>query len=193
VNDRVTVLPPVAAAFSQSGDLGLAPFAVDFTDQSTGGATTWLWDFGDGATDSVPDPSHVFTTPDTFTVTLIAGNGCGLDTLVVEGAVKVAGISAAPELPPASYRLGQNVPNPFNPVTTIWYELPEPAAVRLQVFDVSGRLVRTLENGGVRGPGRHEAVWDGRSDAGRRVSAGVYFYHLEAGDFTMTRRMTLVK
>jgi flagellar hook assembly protein FlgD len=94
---------------------------------------------------------------------------------------------------PARYRLGQNVPNPFNPMTTIYFEMPEAANVRLQVYDISGRLVRSLIGGESMGAGRQEVIWNGKDDAGMQVSAGVYFYHLSAGQFNQTKRMTLVK
>jgi len=89
-------------------------------------------------------------------------------------------------------RLDVNIPNPFNPSTTIQYELKVvgPAAVR--VYDVSGRLVRTLVDG-VQSAGAHETRWDGRDERGQIVSSGVYFYRLEAGTFTQTRKMVLLK
>ncbi|MDH3198005.1 MAG: T9SS type A sorting domain-containing protein [Candidatus Krumholzibacteria bacterium] len=93
---------------------------------------------------------------------------------------------------PESARLYQNVPNPFNPTTTIRYELDAPGAVRLEVFDVSGRLVRTLA-GGTRGAGPHDATWNGTDDAGRAVASGVYYYRLTAGATTTTKRMVLLK
>lgn len=89
--------------------------------------------------------------------------------------------------------LQQNVPNPFNPVTTIAFELAEPARVSLQIHDAAGRRVRTLLAGEVRAAGPGEVSWNGFDDHGRPASAGVYFYRLEAGDRVETRRMVLVK
>jgi YVTN family beta-propeller protein len=93
---------------------------------------------------------------------------------------------------PAVFDLDQNVPNPFNPATTIRFGIPEPAVVTLAVYDLAGRRVRTLVNGW-REPDRYEAVWDGRDDEGRRVSSGIYFYRLEAGKHSRTRKMLMVK
>jgi len=93
---------------------------------------------------------------------------------------------------PAGVVLHQNVPNPFNPSTTISYELESPELVELQVFDLAGRLVRNLFQGS-EGAGRHEKVWRGRDQEGRIVAAGVYFYRLHAGDEMETRRMLLAK
>jgi hypothetical protein len=91
-----------------------------------------------------------------------------------------------------AYGLEPNVPNPFNPATTIRYQIGAAGAVTLRVYDVTGRLVRTLVDG-QRVPGAYEARWDGRDERGRGVASGVYFYRLHAGDFTRTRRMVLLK
>jgi hypothetical protein len=94
---------------------------------------------------------------------------------------------------PNSYALHSSIPNPFNPLTTIRFDLPQAGRARLTVFDISGRKVRTLLAGESFSPGRHEAVWRGKDDSGRSVAAGVYFYRLESGSFSQTKRMTLVK
>jgi hypothetical protein len=95
---------------------------------------------------------------------------------------------------PRAYALSQNYPNPFNPETTIGYDLPEMAYVRLKVYDLSGRIVRSLSRG-VRQPGRYRAVWDGRDEKSREVASGIYFYRLEVMDrgVVETRRMLLVR
>ena len=95
--------------------------------------------------------------------------------------------------PVARLMLGQNVPNPFNPQTTIAFELKERQEVRLRVFDLAGRLVKSLIGGEGYTSGCHEVVWNGRDEAGRRVAFGTYFYRLEAGSFSETKRMVLVK
>ncbi len=104
-----------------------------------------------------------------------------------------------PELSPvpgtgvlAGVVLHQNVPNPFNPSTTISYELESAGQVDLQVFDLAGRLVRTLYSGS-ESAGPHEKVWMGRNRTGRTVATGVYFYRLRAGREVETRRMLLAK
>jgi flagellar hook assembly protein FlgD len=88
--------------------------------------------------------------------------------------------------------LEQNVPNPFNPSTQIVYTVRAAGLrVDLDVFDVRGRLVRTLVDGRP-SSGRVVVVWDGRDDDGREAPSGVYFYRLTAGRTTVTRRMTLL-
>ncbi len=102
-------------------------------------------------------------------------------------------LSAAP-LPTfeAAIALSQNVPNPFNPATTISYELNAGGQVDLRVFDLAGRLVRTLVHDSQEA-GTHQVLWRGRDQAGRTVAAGVYFYRLDAGSQVKTRRMVLAK
>jgi len=85
------------------------------------------------------------------------------------------------------------VPNPFNPTTTVAFELPAQVVVSLHVFDLQGRLVRTLLSGEVVPQGRHEAQWDGRDASGRQAASGTYFFRLEAGGQVETRRAVLVK
>ncbi|MBK9471827.1 MAG: T9SS type A sorting domain-containing protein [bacterium] len=83
-------------------------------------------------------------------------------------------------------------PNPFNPITTVTFDLPQPGRVRLAVFDPSGRLVRSLVDE-ERVAGSHEVIWNGLSDHGQQVASGVYVCRMEAGPFRETRRMTLLK
>lgn len=91
------------------------------------------------------------------------------------------------------YAIHQNVPNPFNPMTSIRFDLPMQTRVDLRVYDVSGRLVRTLIQGASCPAGRNEILWDGRDSLGRGVASGVYFCRLRADRFVGTRRMSLVK
>ncbi|MFH1843895.1 MAG: choice-of-anchor D domain-containing protein [bacterium] len=94
---------------------------------------------------------------------------------------------------PRNSVLHANYPNPFNPQTTIAFELAQPQVVHMQVFDISGRLVRVLLNGESTGTGRREVVWNGRDETGRPVASGTYYYRLTAGAFTETKRMVLVR
>ncbi|MFH1843199.1 MAG: FlgD immunoglobulin-like domain containing protein [bacterium] len=94
---------------------------------------------------------------------------------------------------PLRYRLHGNSPNPFNPTTVIRYDLPVASRVTVLVFDVSGRLVRTLLAGDLVPAGRQELVWSGRDDRGRTVATGVYFCRLITPDFRATGRMLHVK
>lgn len=85
-----------------------------------------------------------------------------------------------------------NMPNPFNPSTTIRFEIPARSHVSVQVIDLTGAVVRRLANG-ILDPGAHEVIWHGRDEQGRAAPTGVYFYRVDAPGFTETRKMTLVK
>ena len=91
----------------------------------------------------------------------------------------------------------QNYPNPFNPETWIPYQLSQSAEVSIEIYSISGRLVRHLELGR-KGAGFYTsrsdaAYWDGRNQLWEKVSSGVYFYHLKAGDFQATRKLLVTK
>jgi flagellar hook assembly protein FlgD len=88
--------------------------------------------------------------------------------------------------------LAQNTPNPFNPRTVIRFDLGRESRVRLEVFDVAGRLVRVLQDGRLPA-GNHVAAWDGRDDHGRQLSSGTYFYRLDDGDQELTRKMLMLR
>jgi hypothetical protein len=94
---------------------------------------------------------------------------------------------------PARPRLLANTPNPFNPSTTVAFEIPFPARVGLQVFNAAGACVRTLV-AGARPAGSQDVEWDGRDDAGRPVASGVYFARLAVdGVVVDTRKLALLK
>ena len=88
---------------------------------------------------------------------------------------------------PYTFSLSQNYPNPFNPVTMISYSIPQKGLVTVKVFDVTGRLVRTLVNETMEA-GNNSVMFDASS-----LSSGVYFYNIESGSFTDTKKMILVK
>jgi len=91
----------------------------------------------------------------------------------------LAGDSVVEIFIPENYSIGRNYPNPFNPMTTIQFGLPEPSYVTLIIYDMTGREVRRLVDGSVE-PGYHTATWDSRNEAGNLVSSGVYLYRFTA-------------
>ena len=93
---------------------------------------------------------------------------------------------------PDEFALHNNYPNPFNPVTTIQYDIPIDAEVLLVVYDILGRHVMTLVNTS-QTAGYKSIKWNGTNDHGQLVSAGMYFYHLQAGKFSKVRKMVLLK
>ena len=102
-----------------------------------------------------------------------------------------------PERLPTTTQLLANYPNPFNPETWIPFELSQDAAVTVTIYDVQGQRIRQLQLGLVTA-GRYVAVdrvayWDGRSETGESVSSGTYFYQIQAGDYSQTRKMVILK
>ncbi len=114
------------------------------------------------------------------------GNGIwlGFDSAVSE--------SPDGDLPAERSLQVQNIPNPFNPRTVIRFALEEPQEISLRIFDLEGKLVRTLI-AGRRDSGTHSVTWSGKNDRGERVASGLYFCRLTSAEGTQTRKMTLVK
>ncbi len=110
---------------------------------------------------------------------------CPLDWTTVEDDADLPSL-------PQRFALRGCAPNPFNPTTTIFFDLPAEARVKLAVYDLSGRRVRTLIDGNM-AAGRHSQQWDGTDDAGRQVASGVYLCRMISSVFADTKRMTLVK
>lgn len=93
---------------------------------------------------------------------------------------------------PAANRLHQSYPNPFNPATRIAFDVAAAGPVSLRIYDVSGRLVRTLVDHQLPA-GRHDAIWDGTDNSGSKVASGAYFCRMTAGNFSETRKMVLLR
>ncbi|MEA2062168.1 MAG: cohesin domain-containing protein, partial [Gemmatimonadota bacterium] len=137
----------------------------------------------------------------TFTLADIVGSDAAASSVSFDewtpGAPTPIGIEGiAGAALPQSFSLNQNSPNPFNPSTSIAFEVSDQGAavgrVSLKVFNLRGQLVRTLVDG-VKSSGHYSVQWDGRSDNGAQVASGVYFYRLKTDDFVQTRKMVLLK
>jgi hypothetical protein len=83
-------------------------------------------------------------------------------------------------------------PNPFNPTTTVSFELPAPETVSIRIYDIRGSLVQTLENSPL-AAGLHRIAWDGRDHQGRPVASGIYLVHIKSATFEMTRKAVMLK
>jgi hypothetical protein len=93
---------------------------------------------------------------------------------------------------PLVYELGPAIPNPTNGATTIRYSLPKESQVNLTIYNVAGQMVREF-NQGKQKAGYYSITWDGRSNRGHKVGAGVYFYRLQAGNWAKTRKMVVIR
>ena len=96
------------------------------------------------------------------------------------------------EVVPATFTLHQNYPNPFNPITTLRYDLPEDNFVMLIVYDMLGKEITQLVNT-TQEAGFKSVQWDATDSMGIPVSAGVYLYQIQAGEFVETKKMVLLK
>lgn len=102
------------------------------------------------------------------------------------------GTSSSPAEVPKGFALEQNYPNPFNPETSIQYRIPSASNVNLTVYNSLGKVVQTLVNKSLPA-GEYSVRWNGRDQLGNKVSSGMYFYRIQAGDYTKTRKMILMK
>ncbi len=123
---------------------------------------------------------------------LLTDGGVVEDGWYVDDVSIASDVTDAPELPALRWALEANEPNPFNPRTSIRYSLAAAEQVSLRVYDLRGRLVRSLV-AAKQPAGPHVAHWDGRDDTGRTVASGVYLYRLDAGAFQRSRKMLLLK
>jgi len=153
--------------------------------------------------DFIEDQYSIFTTTDTLIIDTsftigqtvfyrlgavdLAGNMSNYSSVV---SITVLGIDD--ELIPEVFALHQNYPNPFNPITTLRYDLPEQATVNIIIYDMLGRQVKTLLDQ-TQEAGFKSIIWNATNDYGKPVSAGVYLYKIQAGEFVKTKKMVLLK
>ncbi len=94
---------------------------------------------------------------------------------------------------PTANTLHQNFPNPFNPETTISFDLKSATVVELSIYDMAGQHIRTLATGQALSAGSYSYLWDGLDKSGAKVGSGIYLYHLKSGEFTSVKKMALLK
>jgi hypothetical protein len=93
---------------------------------------------------------------------------------------------------PVIFKLNNCYPNPFNPVTTLHYDLPENGLVNITIYDMLGREVKTLVNQ-IQDAGYKSVIWDATNDYSKPVSAGIYLYQIQVGNYMQTKKMVLLK
>ena len=93
---------------------------------------------------------------------------------------------------PLKYNFSQNYQNPFNPSTTIRYEIPKISRVTLTVFNLLGEKIKMLVDVEMQA-GRYSVLWNGQNESGKKIPSGLYFYQLQAGEFSRTCKMLMTK
>jgi len=129
-----------------------------------------------------------------FVILEVNGASCefGLDDIYWDGGA-TSSVDENENLDtPIKFNLQNNFPNPFNPLTTVRYDLPEDGLVNVTIYDVMGRPVKYLVNS-QQNAGYKSIQWNGTNDAGQPVSAGLYMYTIQAGEFRQTKKMVLLK
>ncbi len=133
---------------------------------------------------------HVYHVADTFSVSLTVAGPNGADTLVRENYIIVTDptlISNPSNRIPAQFKLYNNYPNPFNPITNIEFSIPKPEFVSLKVYNILGEEVAMLISEQL-GAGDYKHDWDATG-----LASGIYLYKIQAGDFTETKKMILMR
>jgi hypothetical protein len=178
-----------AAAVAVSALLGSGVAA------QTGGGYDLRWNSMDGGAATCTAGSYVLrgtvAQPE-------AGNSSG-GNYALRGGFWQGATSTSTDVPPDAtdgtgalvFRLHPNAPNPFTAATALAFNLEREAEAQLQVYDLAGRLVRTVLARRL-GAGRHQVMWDGRDDEGRRAAHGIYFVRLRAGAMEARRKVVLV-
>jgi hypothetical protein len=93
---------------------------------------------------------------------------------------------------PKEFALYQNYPNPFNPATEIKFDIPKESHVKIVIYDITGKEVKTLVDEVVK-PGAYRILWDGTDNSGNKVTSGIYFYRMIAGSYVSVKKMVLIK
>lgn len=186
----VEILDAITAGFRFAGAGGLT---VDFTDTSVSviGITDWLWDFGDGYTSTLQNPTHTFPMIGTYLTCLIATDACLSDTICLEVPLVATAVDQETE-PGTESMLFMSKPNPAPEGTSLIFDLPSTAKVDLAIYDARGRLVSKLVSASLPA-GRHSLPWDRRWASGIDAAAGMYYAVLRVGDETRTRKIVLVR
>ncbi|RKX31699.1 MAG: hypothetical protein DRP71_13065 [Verrucomicrobia bacterium] len=180
----------VDITWNQSDDIGVVHVEILL---STDDGATFPHTIGNGALNN----TFSWTVPDLVgnfnRVKIICHDSASNSTQAVSAEVfKIGNTSAVGDLPSSRLALAQNSPNPFNPRTEISFSVPSRQNVVLRIYNVEGRLVRTLLQG-VQEAGSQTVVWSGKDDQGKQSASGLYFYRLVTDSGTLTRKMTLLK
>ena len=161
--------------------------------QSKSGLITIAGELSDTHHDSLPRTPNYFSNRSSSSESISKACEMGCESLQVRLVFFDITVDVdARQVIPQSMFLDQPYPNPFNPSTTIAYELPEDIGVMLEVYDINGRAVKILVNR-LREAGKHKTSWDGTDEAGRHVPSGMYFVRLQTDDYSYYRKLVYLR
>ena len=186
--------PPTADASISSTEVHVGEtirFDASDSVDPDGEIAEYLWEFGDGESSTQATAIHAYERAGQYTVILTVTDALNAASSVRASITVTSPTRVANEAEesgvPGAWSLKPNYPNPFNPATTIPFELSETTSVRLTIYDMLGRTIDVLEDG-VYPAGAHQVVWKADS-----MPSGTYIYRLEANGETQTRMMNLLK
>jgi hypothetical protein len=143
--------------------------------------------------ESVPPEFRIITLRDVYAPT---PDGEQIKKIVIIDSVSVIKTLGKPticrETLPKEFALRPTYPNPFNPVTTISYDLPENVFVELTIYDIRGKIIKTLVSG-YQDADSYQMTWDGRNQNGELVSSGIYFLKIVSGSYRKTNKMVFIR
>ena len=197
--DAFTILPGGATVYHIDIDWGTNPpytICINYDDAGMDAETeskVALWHY-EYYYNPMYDSGWVDVTTSLDTVNNIV---CGETTTLSPFTIGIAGVATdiGEQIGfslPHKFVLGQNYPNPFNPQTIFEYSVPNRSNVLIEIFNISGQIVRTLVDGTV-SAGTYQITWDGKNDSNKRVGSGVYLYRFQTDDHVETKKMLLLK
>lgn len=152
---------------------------------TTNGGTNWVQEVNGMANVPVLDLDYRSSDNRLFAAT----HGRSMYSAVLPGITSVNEVSN--ELP-NNFNLSQNYPNPFNPITTFRYSLPQSENVKVSIFNLNGELIAEVVNQ-FQSAGTYEVVWNGKNNSGQQVASGTYIYKVQAGNYSESKKMILLK
>ncbi len=184
--DYIIVNEVVEADFIAEPTSGAIPLEVQFTDLSAGNIVGRLWDFNyDGTIDSnEPNPTYIYETPGIYTVSLCVTDGVTDDTEIKIDYINVTQSGVGEILPPAQTKLYMNYPNPFNPSTSIRFDVKENEKGIISIYNIKGEIVESKKFI----TGRHLFEWNASE-----YSSGIYFLKLKTDTYSKVKKMMLLK
>ena len=173
--DLCTLAPP-QALFDFEVD-GNTVFFFDFSEFAGEGwiITDWAWDFGDGNTSSEQNPIHTYASDGLYEVSLVITTDIGIESDPYIAEIQIGTLEISDISNPSEFKILKNYPNPFNPTTTVDYYLNESGNIKMDIYDIAGRIVDEVINGYQMG-GHHSVNWSPSN-----LPSGLYYAVLQQG------------